>query len=142
MACQSHINVWIHYVWSTKYHAPLITPSLKPVLYRKIRSIANERHYHLDFINGMPDHVHLLVSLNSVTKICEIPKMLKGASSRWVNEQGLTRKYFRWQDGYGAISVSPDRIPTVRNYIKKQEIHHQSKTYDEELRQFRMYDDI
>jgi len=37
-----------------------------------------------------------------------------------------------WQDGYGAISVSPLAIHAVTQYIAHQEEHHLRKTFDEE----------
>ena len=124
----------MHYVWGTKKRQPFITPELKPLLYEQIRQIAKENGFHLNFINGVADHVHLLFALDSVTTISHIPKMLKGASSRWVNENQLIEEHFEWQDGYGAFSVSPQNIAMVRNYIRNQEKHHQKLTFEQEIK--------
>ena len=40
---------------------------------------------------------------------------------------------FRWQRGFGAFSVSRDRVPAVVRYIERQEEHHRKRTFREEL---------
>jgi putative transposase len=42
---------------------------------------------------------------------------------------------FAWQEGYGAVTVSPSDVPTVRRYIARQEEHHRKKTFPEEYRE-------
>jgi len=37
----------------------------------------------------------------------------------WVRDHNLFKEYFHWQDGYAAFSVSPNRVPTIRGYIRK-----------------------
>jgi putative transposase len=57
---------------------------------------------------------------------------LKKAASVWVHEEiGLTK--FAWQEGYAAFSVSPTARAPVKGYIARQEEHHRSKSYREEL---------
>jgi len=43
---------------------------------------------------------------------------------------------FEWQDEYFAVSVSESMIDRVRNYIKNQEDHHKSKSFQEEYNDF------
>ena len=49
-----------------------------------------------------------------------------------MKEQGIGRFY--WQSGYAAFSVSESMAPTVRNYIERQEEHHQTQGFQDELR--------
>jgi putative transposase len=128
--------LWVHLVWATKYRQPLIVPSLKLPLYNKMREIAKEKNFYLDFINGIEDHVHLLVGLKPSDSIPKIVKDLKGITHTWVRDKALSDDYFHWQDGYAAISVSPDRVPTVRGYIRKQEVHHKKVNYATEWETF------
>ncbi len=102
-----------------------------------MREIAKEQDFHLDFINGIEDHVHLLVGLKSTDSIPNIVKNLKGITHIWVRDNELSETYFHWQDGYAAISVSPDRVPTVRGYIRKQEEHHKKETVETEWETFK-----
>lgn len=39
---------------------------------------------------------------------------------------------FHWQDGYGAISVSPSVVPAAIRYIENQEQHHRKVGFDTE----------
>lgn len=39
---------------------------------------------------------------------------------------------FKWQDGYGAFTVSKSQVPDVIEYIKNQRQHHKKKTFQEE----------
>jgi len=111
----------------------MIGKGSKYKLYDKIRSIAIEKKYHLDFINGMEDHIHCLLSLSTVQNVSTIAKDLKGGSSNWVNENNLGDGMFNWQDGYSAFSVSPGNVIKVRNYIRNQEKHHLGMSYSDEL---------
>ena len=136
-AGQTYHALWVHLVWSTKNRQPLIVPGLKYKLYDILREIAREKGYYLDFINGVEDHVHLLMGIKPRYAISDVVKDLKGISHTWVRNNHLSDEYFHWQDGYAAISVSPDRVQTVRGYIKKQERHHRKHTFEDEWEQFR-----
>lgn len=77
----------------------------------------------------------MLVGLKSTHCLADFMRELKKAASVWVHDQiGMDR--FRWQDGYGAFTVSPTARDKVRNYIANQEEHHRTKTFREELIQF------
>ena len=139
---QTYHALWVHLVWSTKYRQSLIVPSLKFKLYDKFREIAKAKEYHLDFVNGMEDHVHLLVGVKPKHAISDMGKNLKGLTYTWVNDEKLSEEHFHWQDGFAAISVSPNRVPTVRGYIKNQENHHRKTPYDQEWQTIKKRADI
>jgi putative transposase len=133
----SHIWVWVHYMWSTKNRRPFITANLKYTLYDHIRENAQNKKIHLDFINGTSDHVHLLISLSGEQTIANIAQLIKGESSKWINESGYLKQKFEWQNEYIAVSVSKSIVPKVRKYIKNQEEHHRKKSFAEELAIFK-----
>lgn len=87
-------------------------------------------------INGMPDHVHLLIKSSKNISDANFIKELKGSSSTWINEQRLIEGRFKWQAGYGWFSVSPKDTDLVADYIQKQAEHHQKLTFQEEYRKF------
>ena len=93
----------------------------------------------VDMINGIEDHMHAMVRLKPVQSISEVMKQIKGASARWINSKELLDMKFQWQQGYGALSVSPDDIDKVRKYIKNQEYHHRSWKLEDELKRFQHY---
>ncbi len=133
---QTYFSLWVHLVWATKNREPLITAELKWPLYKQIKQISNQGGYHLDFVNGVEDHIHLLYSLKSTQTVSALVKHVKGNSWVWVREQHLSNNYFSWQDGYGALSVSPYEVPKIRNYIRNQEAHHAKQSFEEELNQW------
>lgn len=83
-------------------------------------------------INGMPDHVHMLVSLPPTISISEALGFIKVNSSGWVHQKWPDSP-FAWQLGYGAFSVSKSQVPAVTKYIRNQEQHHRKFTYKQEF---------
>ena len=61
---------------------------------------------------------------------------LKKTSSKWI--KGLYSKYrwFYWQRGYGAFSVSPSQLNAVLEYVGSQELHHRTRSFQEKYRDF------
>lgn len=60
---------------------------------------------------------------------------LKKASSIWATEE-MGEPAFRWQEGYGAFSVSASARAAVQKYISTQEEHHRVKSFRDELIEF------
>ena len=131
----SHVfqSLWVHATWATKNRQPWLTAELKPPLFSHIRHIAETENINLNFLNGVYDHVHCLLSLRTTDRLDLIMQQLKGKSARWVNEQKLTDFVFSWQNGYGVFSVSPSHVERVRNYIRNQEKHHREQNYWQEM---------
>jgi REP element-mobilizing transposase RayT len=85
--------------------------------------------------------LHCLISLHPTQNIADIIKSIKGESSRWINQQGWFNGEFEWQDGYGAISISPQHYERTIKYIYNQELHHASSNLDDELKIFEQFSD-
>lgn len=132
----SYIKVWLHFVWSTKDRKPLLTDDIRQKVFQHIRENAREKGIFIDFINGYVEHVHCLISLGSDQTIEKIMQLIKGESSFWINKNNLTKEKFAWQDDYFVVSVSENVVDNVREYIKNQEQHHQTKSFDDEFENF------
>ena len=65
----SHINVWLHFVWSTKDRRPLLNDEIRYRVFQHIRDNAIEKDIHIDHIGGYEDHVHCLISLGPEQKM-------------------------------------------------------------------------
>lgn len=61
---------------------------------------------------------------------------VKKRSSSWIKTKGKKYSIFYWQSGYGIFSVNPAEIDVVISYIKNQEEHHRSKSFQEEYLAF------
>ena len=128
------IKVYIHFVWSTKNREPFLeTKEIRDKVWFHIKDNAQKKGIFIDFVNGYSQHCHCLVSLGIDQTIQKTIQMIKGESSFWINKEGLTKSKFEWQDEYYAVSVSESMIEKVRNYIKNQELHHSTHSYDDEI---------
>lgn len=129
----SYSAIWIHLIWSTKNREPILTPALKHEVYSVINDIANDHEIYIDCINGVEDHVHLLVRLRTDQSVADVVKTIKGGS--WEHFKNDAEKYITWQDGFAAFSVSPGNLKQVRSYIYNQEKHHRDKSFGDELKE-------
>lgn len=132
----SFLKIWIHFIWATKNREKLISRDLKPILFDHIKENAKSKDIYIDHINGIEDHVHLLISLKGDQSPSKVAFLIKGESSHWVNQQKLTRRKFEWQNEFIALSVSESIVPKVREYIRNQEKHHKKKSFKEEYDSF------
>ena len=124
-------RILIHIVFGTKNREPLITPEVRDPLYGYIRGILHKRQATLFAIGGMPDHVHLLVQIDTRTSLGDLVQHIKGGSSKRIKEHAAMTFY--WQRGYGAFSVSESNKVLVQRYILNQEKHHAQISFDREL---------
>ena len=92
-------------------------------------------------INGMPDHVHVLVSMSPVQAPSDLMYHIKRSSSLWINQNKFVKGKFSWQEGFGAFSYGKVQIPAIAKYIETQTEHHSKKVFfDEYLELLREYD--
>jgi hypothetical protein len=68
--------------------------------------------------------------------VAKAMQLLKGNSSKWIHETFLKLRSFAWQEGYAAFSIGVSGIEETRAYIHKQEEHHRTRTYREEVVMF------
>ena len=130
-------KVYIHLVWTTYKRWPLLTKDIRPEVFNHIRQNAKSKNIFIDHIGGYTNHVHCLVVLNCDQSMAGIVQHLKGESSHWINQLGLTSGKFRWQKEYYVVSVGLRQLNIVRKYIRNQESHHQKRKLEEELSLFK-----
>jgi REP element-mobilizing transposase RayT len=132
----TYTQIHIHFVFAVKHRCGLIQPIWKDELYKYITGIIQNNHHKMICINGMPDHIHILVGIKPTKSISDLMKDVKAYSSKWINEKKLVQGKFEWQEGYGAFSYSKSQVNDVVNYIANQEQHHKIKTFKEEYIEF------
>jgi putative transposase len=129
---QSFSAIFLHIVFSTKNRAPFIDDAIAPPLYAYLGGVM-ESSGSLLCAGGMPDHVHLLVSLNRDVSASDIVRDIKSNSSKWIHETNPALRSFAWQSGYAAFSVSFSQLNVVRQYIERQAEHHRTRTFQQEF---------
>ena len=129
-------QIYIHAVWAVKNREPLLLKGLRLKLMDHIFEKFKDHQLRMIAIGGVEDHLHCVFRLPSTLTVAQAIKDIKGESSRWINASQLLEGDFSWQEGYGAFSVSPQRIDHVKQYILNQEQHHQTVSYEEEMKIF------
>jgi putative transposase len=129
----AYCNLLYHLVFSTKERRALIDPALKPRLREYVRGILREQKGELLEMDGVADHVHLLVRLHPVHAVADALRLIKANSSKWINEASRQGPKFAWQEGYAAFTVSQSQMLRVLKYIRGQEAHHRRIDFRSEL---------
>lgn len=128
----TYIQIYIQIIFAVQGRQNLVAPSKREILQRYIAGIINNNQKLLA-IYANPDHLHLLVGINSLNfKISDFVREIKANSSRFINEEKWLNGKFYWQEGYGAFSYSKSQIDKVVNYILNQEEHHKKRSFKEE----------
>ena len=132
----TYTKLLTHIMFSTKNRFPFINEQLRPRLFPYMGGIVRELDGKPILVNGIADHVHLLVALPPRLSLSDVLRTVKTNSSRWVHEEFPSLRKFAWQTGFGAFSVSYGHLERVRNYIANQQEHHRRKTFQEEYLNF------
>jgi REP element-mobilizing transposase RayT len=125
----THSQNHVHVVFSTKNRLKLLKREFLPRLWAYAAAICKNHDLLTFAVGGMEDHIHLLFRLPPDLSLCDAVALVKSNSSKWIREKGQD---FRWQQGYGAFSVSSSNITAVIKYIDSQEAHHRKMSYEDE----------
>ena len=128
----TYIGLYIHNIFSTIQRLPLIVPEIQSRLWPYMGGIAKQNDMKALAVGGITDHVHILLSLPATISIAKAIQLIKGNSSKWVNDTFQMPNGFAWQKGYGAFSVNISIVPETIRYIDNQAMHHQHKSFKEE----------
>ena len=127
-----HSNM--HIIFSTKERQPLITVELEDDLYAYICGICRSLKSPVHVINGMPDHIHILLEQHRTISLADLVGKIKANSSRWAKGHANGCPEFSWQRGYGYFGVGRQQFEIVREYILGQKKHHKNIGFQDEMR--------
>ncbi len=136
MSVHSYSKIWIHLIWSTHKREKVLSKNAALKLQKFIINYCKSKSIYIRIIFVNADHVHCLIDLPTNFSIEEIVKLLKEASSYWINKERIVEHKFTWARGYGVFSVSQSNIDVVIKYIENQEEHHKLKSFSEEYQSF------
>lgn len=122
-----------HFVFGTRGREHTISLENREALYRFLWTKLKELKCHLYRINGVGDHVHIVVNLHPDVSKAELIKILKTSSSQWMKKCGLFPEFRGWCDGYFSESKDPLSLERVISYVKAQEKHHLGENFVTEL---------
>jgi REP element-mobilizing transposase RayT len=129
-------QIYIQYVFAVKGRECLIHADIEEEVFQYISGIFKYKNQKSLAVNGMPDHIHILVGLKPSMNIADLVRDIKNNSTNFINSKKYFPGKFGWQEGYGAFSYSASNFGVVVDYIKNQKQHHLAKTFREEYLSF------
>jgi REP element-mobilizing transposase RayT len=127
---QTLARVLVHVVFSTKDRRPSLKEQIRANLFAYIAGILRSLGSEPVIVNGVSDHVHILMTSPAALALADIMRVLKAKSSGWLRR---TSPLFAWQAGCAAFSVSESNAGHVKRYIAAQEEHHRKAGFDKEI---------
>ncbi len=122
---------YAHLVWTTKERSPWITAHIEAQLYAQLVDSAAKLGCYVYSVNGMPDHVHVVLSVPPKHSIAYVVKMLKGSSAHFVNHVLRPVEYhFQWQRGYGYLTLGQTQLARAITYVERQKEHHSQQSFN------------
>ena len=138
---QSLSRLWTHLIFSTKDRFPFLADEqIRRDMHAYLATVLRSHDCETLIVDGAKDHVHSLFALSRKHSISVIVmKEVKRTSSGWIKDISSAHRKFRWQNGYGAFSVSQSHLDRVRKYVERQEQHHRRVTFDDDDDEYRAF---
>ena len=130
----TYTQIHIQLVFAVQNRESMILESWRGRLYKYIAAIIQNNRHKVLSIGGTADHIHILIGMRPSQSLSDLIRDVKGCSSKWINENGLSNGWFSWQEGYGAFSYAKDELPDVIRYIENQAEHHNQKNMVDEYK--------
>ena len=128
-------QLYTHLVFAVKHRDRLLKKEIRPEVFSYISGIITNRKHKSIIVNGVSDHIHILIGLNPNDKISDLVASIKRSSSLYINDRRFFHSKFHWQDGYGAFSYGRSQLDNIYRYIADQENHHKKRTFRQEYLQ-------
>jgi REP element-mobilizing transposase RayT len=132
----TYTQIHLHIIFAVQNRLSLIQDSWADRLYQYITGIVQTNNHKMIIVNGMPDHLHIVIGMRPSQSLSDLMQDIKASSSKWINDNKLVKGKFQWQESYGAFSYSKSSLPKLIEYVKNQKIHHQKKTFLQEYKEF------
>jgi len=133
---QSLTKLYAHLIFSTKHRQPSLDDEIRRRVHAYLATIVRNLDSPWVVVGGVADHVHILFDMGKLHAPVEFVERIKRESSKFVKTLGAQYKDFYWQRGYGMFSVGPGQRDEAEAYVRNQEEHHRSKTFQQEFRAF------
>lgn len=128
----TYSQIYIQIVFAVKNRNGLIDNSWEEELYKYITGIVQNKGQKMLAINGMPDHIHILIGMKPSCCLSDLVSEIKKSSNSFVKEKEFSKYKFEWQEGFSAFSYSHSSLDNVIGYINNQKEHHKKRSFKEE----------
>ena len=132
----SYTTSYYHIVFRTYRSERTIPEDHERELYAYLYGIAKNLRCQTYRIGGMPDHVHMFVSLPSSLALSDFVQRVKTDSSKWLKSNPDFPHFRGWGREYAGFSYSMRDKDMIVGYVMRQKEHHKRVTFAEEYRAF------
>ena len=129
-------QIYVQLVFAVKNRETALRKEIRPHVFEYMSGILTNQKHKSIIINGLSNHVHILLGLNPSISVSDTVHEVKRSSTLFINRERLCFGRFSWQEGYGAFSYSRSQISNIYKYIENQEETHKLKTFQEEYVQY------
>ena len=92
-----------------------------------------KHHKSIPFIiNGVEDHLHIIMKLHQTVALATLVKDIKIASHEFIDKEYLFPRFTNWQTGYAAFTYKQNALEDLVRYVKNQEAHHRKTDFKDE----------
>ena len=102
----SRVVALYHIVINTKHRRPTINEANKRTLYSYIYSIIKKRGCFLYRMNGIANHIHILLDLHPSVSLSNLMLEIKRDSSIWMKQSGFFPEFDGWGKEYAAFTCA------------------------------------
>jgi REP element-mobilizing transposase RayT len=116
-----------HLIFATFERQPTLTGEREKVFYGVLYGKAKELNLKIHAAGNVDDHAHVVLSIPPKLSVADCVKHIKGASAFAINHIPNSDGQFKWQEGYGALSIGERSLETVMAYVANQKEHHKER---------------
>ena len=129
-------NLYTHFIFTTLHRESIILEVHRERIEKFITGVVKKYNCKLYAIYANPEHVHFLISRSPNISEEYIASIVEESTTKFINENNLTKTIFNWQTTASAFSVSKKDVDRVCKYILNQKEHHRKVTYTQEYEKF------
>jgi REP element-mobilizing transposase RayT len=129
-------QMYVHLIFAVKNREASLNKDIREKVFEYISGIITGMNHKSIIVNGVADHVHILIGLNPSISVSNTVQDIKRNSSLFINKEKLCKSKFAWQEGFGAFTYSRSQLDKVYRYIHRQEQHHEKTDFKDEYLQF------
>jgi putative transposase len=111
-----------HIIWCPKRRRKVLVGPIRTRLGQIVREVAAENQWTVIELAIHPDHIHLFVRADPNTLPADIPRRIKGRSSRYLRDEfpQLKKIPSLWTRSFFLSTAGNVSHETIRKYIERQ----------------------
>lgn len=130
----TYSQIYIHIVFAVKFRASLLQKPWRERVFRYMTGIVESKKQKSIIVNGVADHVHMVVGIKPSIVLSDLVRDVKNNSTNFINEEKFIEQKFSWQEGFGAFSFGHSQLNDVYQYVLNQEARHEGGTFRDEYK--------